>query len=59
MKHVPTGVVVTLMYLSVPLGTYGLLTTVAGAASAPHTLPVGAATSYLLGYTKYGSTAKK
>jgi hypothetical protein len=53
MKHVPTGVVVTVMCVSVPLGTYGLLTTVAGAASPPHTLPVGAATSYLFGYTKY------
>ena len=40
------------MCLSVPLGTYGVLTTVAGAASPPHTLPVGAATSYLFGYTK-------
>jgi hypothetical protein len=53
MKHVPTGVVVTVMCLSVPLGTYRVLTTVAGAASPPHTLPVGAASSYLFGYTKY------
>jgi hypothetical protein len=52
MKRVPGGVVVTVLCLSVPLGTYGVLTTVAGATSAPHTLPVGAATNYLFGYTK-------
>ncbi len=53
MKHVPSGVVVTVMCLSVPLATYGVLTTVASAASPSHTLPLGPATSYLFGYTKF------